>query len=275
MSTAYDTPLSDVTKTGSTFNPPLWSAKGRMGRLRYLGHTAWTTILIMLIGVIGAVAMGLEEGPSFDMVLGVLGLATLIIRVVFAIKRVHDIEWPGISAAICVIPLINLLLVFWPGTKGANRYGPPPGPNNGLIIAGALLLPLVFIGGMMAAIAVPAYNDYTARAQVGEAFVMTSSAKMTLVQHYQTSAAWPDENTLADLGLDQTIRGKYAAMSVEADTGVINCRMHADGSVASSVAGGTIRFRPVVTDSFTFQCSSPDIGPRFLPNSCRGQDARD
>lgn len=271
MTSAYDTPSSDVTQSYETHNPPLFSASGRMGRLRYLAHSMWVTMLIMAVAILLGVFTGIEEGSGLDLVLTIASLGALVIQILFAIKRVHDMNWPGLAAVITVVPLVNFLLLLWPGTKGPNKYGLPPGPNTGGIIAGALIIPFIFIFGVLAGIAVPAYNDYTARAQVGDVFAMTSGTKTAIAQHYQTNYEWPDEFELAGLGLDQPIQGQFAVANVQPGSGVIVVTMLDDGSVAGSVAGGTIRFSPTVEAQFVFECTSPDIVQKFLPKSCRGQ----
>ena len=64
-----------------------------------------------------------------------------------------------------LIPLVPLIFWFIPGTKGSNDFGPPPPPNRGSGIVVALLLVLVIVIGILAAIAIPAYQDYVERAK--------------------------------------------------------------------------------------------------------------
>ena len=71
-----------------------------------------------------------------------------------------------------LIPLLGMIWgfiwLFGRGTPHANRYGPPPPPNSlGVKILGTVL-PINFIVGILAAIALPAYSDYVKRAQAAQ-----------------------------------------------------------------------------------------------------------
>jgi len=60
---------------------------------------------------------------------------------------------------------LNLVFWFIPGTDGPNRYGAPPPPNTTLAVVAAVIVPMLFVVGILAAIAIPAYQDYVKRAQ--------------------------------------------------------------------------------------------------------------
>ena len=49
-----------------------------------------------------------------------------------------------------------------------NKYGLPPAPNSVLVVIGSLAMPLVAVLGIVAAIAIPAYQDYVQRAEAAE-----------------------------------------------------------------------------------------------------------
>lgn len=146
------------------------SASGRLGRLRYIAYSIGLTLLIyLLMGLLIAVAAQLPEPVNgfATIALVVLGYgALLIISVLLTIQRCHDFNSTGWLSLLLLIPLVPLIFWFIPGTDGRNNYGPPPPPNSksmGIIV---VVLFLVFIVlGILAAIAVPAYQDYVERAK--------------------------------------------------------------------------------------------------------------
>ena len=95
------------------------------------------------------------------------------ISVVLARRRLHDLGKNGWLSVLILIPLIGLFfwlwMVFGPGDAQSNEYGPPPGPNTtGVIILGWALPVIVFLGGILAAISIPAYQDYVNKARAAQ-----------------------------------------------------------------------------------------------------------
>ncbi len=76
------------------------------------------------------------------------------------------------------------------------------------------LMIVVAIIGILAAVAIPAYSDYTARAQVSEAVQISSSFRTGLSEYYQNKSVWPFNLT----AVGSTTAGKYVA-SVAITTG--------------------------------------------------------
>jgi hypothetical protein len=71
----------------------------------------------------------------------------------------------GWFALLGLLPLVNLAFWFIPGTDGANRYGARTPPNGIGVLIGVWLVPALFIGAILAAVAIPAYQDYAKRAE--------------------------------------------------------------------------------------------------------------
>ncbi|RZA13849.1 MAG: pilin [Proteobacteria bacterium] len=133
------------------------------------------------------------------------------------------------------------------------------------------LMIVVAIIGILAAVALPAYQDYTARAQVSEAFTMTSGTKATISEYGQTNGAYPGTGT-SPTNAALAVAGKFADSAVTADTGVITITMKAAGVAATGVAGKTIILTPPALStnptSFQFACTSTTMLAKYLPKTC-------
>ena len=135
------------------------------------------------------------------------------------------------------------------------------------------LMIVVAIIGILAAIALPAYQDYTARAQVSEAFTSTAGLRTTISEFAQTNGAYPGTDT-NPTAASLTVSGNYSSAAVTADTGVIIITMAGAGVAAAGVATGTITLTPPVlatnaTGLFEFTCTST-LNNKFLPATCTG-----
>ncbi len=144
----------------------VFSAQGRLGRVRYIGYMAGITILIGIVGF-GLAAVAAAGGQAgVAIAVGVVTYVTIIVvQFLLTIQRAHDFDTTGWLSLLLLVPLVALIFWFIPGSKDENRYGLPPPPNTAGAIALACILPVVFVLGIVAAIAVPAYQDYVERAR--------------------------------------------------------------------------------------------------------------
>ena len=162
--------VADVYDNESGVQPvKLFSAKGRIGRLRYLAYGLAGYLLMLLIAIaFGAVAGALGKG-SAAATLGLLAtIPYFIFIILLTIQRSHDMDWTGWSAILAFIPLVGLIWIFNAGSKGGNRFGAPPPPNTTLVKIGGLAFPFIMVVGIIAAVALPAYQDYTKRAKAAQ-----------------------------------------------------------------------------------------------------------
>ena len=148
------------------------SSKGRLGRLRYFSYSFGISIAGMVVfGLIAALLSMLPSSvQSFAMgALMIPGYLVLtVVLVMLGIQRLHDIGKSGWYYLLMIIPILgvaaSLWMMFWPGSKVANAYGPPPPPTKSGLLWVIIILGMVVMLGIIAAIAIPAYSDFVARA---------------------------------------------------------------------------------------------------------------
>ncbi|HFA5617117.1 TPA: pilin, partial [Neisseria gonorrhoeae] len=91
------------------------------------------------------------------------------------------------------------------------------------------LMIVIAIVGILAAVALPAYQDYTARAQVSEAILLAEGQKSAVTEYYLNHGIWPANNTSAGVASPPTdIKGKYV-QSVTVTNGVVTAQMNPSG----------------------------------------------
>ncbi|XHS77905.1 DUF805 domain-containing protein [Burkholderiaceae bacterium UC74_6] len=151
----YAAPTAEVADMGTSATGELnmFSSEGRIGRLRFLAYSTGSAFLAKLLAAfLGPVSI-------------IIAIVYLWFAVITGIKRCHDTGASGWWSILTIIPLVSFIWAFIPGDKGENRFGPPPPPNTlGVRILG-LILPAVFIIGIVAAIAIPQYKAYTDKAR--------------------------------------------------------------------------------------------------------------
>lgn len=163
----YATPLAAVAETLPEFGElEVFSIEGRIGRLRYL---AWSLVLMAAaLALFGVASMGYAISEIVGgILLAIVGIGLAVVSVQIGVQRLHDIGWSGWLWLLNLVPVVGgvfaLLLLVVPGTSGANRFGPPAPPNSRAVKLLALLWLLVPVLGILAAIALPAYQDYVSR----------------------------------------------------------------------------------------------------------------
>ncbi|ENW3818895.1 prepilin-type N-terminal cleavage/methylation domain-containing protein, partial [Neisseria gonorrhoeae] len=86
------------------------------------------------------------------------------------------------------------------------------------------LMIVIAIVGILAAVALPAYQDYTARAQVSEAILLAEGQKSAVTEYYLNNGIWPENNGDAGVASSSSIKGKYVK-SVTVAKGVVTATM--------------------------------------------------
>jgi len=147
-----------------------FSMSGRLGRIRYLAYSIGYGLLFYLVPlfVLGMIlgAMGMTEDATAVLVITGVSYALAIgAGLVLARRRAHDFDRSGWFGLLSLVPLVNFIFLFMPGTDGENRYGKRTPPNRrGVVTLVVGVLVLIPVIGILAAIAIPAYQEYVNRA---------------------------------------------------------------------------------------------------------------
>ena len=130
------------------------------------------------------------------------------------------------------------------------------------------LMIVVAIIAILAAIALPAYQDYLARSQVSEAMSLTSGARTAVAEEYANSGTFTGiDNTAAGLAGASSITGTYVA-SVTVSGGKITAAFNAEAS--DKIEKGTFVLSPADQGgSISWSCTGSTVDNKYLPSSCR------
>lgn len=166
----YSTPKAQVATTSHQYGELRpFGVTGRIGRVRYLAWSAVLMFAAVALYLISALFLALVPWLGGLLVTAVV-IGALVVSVQIGVQRLHDMGWSGWLWLLNLVPLVGsvfaILMLVVPGNQDANQYGAPPPPNSTavkVLAFGWLVIP-VFIG-ILAAIAVPAYQDYVERAQ--------------------------------------------------------------------------------------------------------------
>ena len=162
QSNPYSAPtaaVSDIQNDDGFGDLKIFTAKGRIGRIRYLMYTMGVSLVGMFLAAI--LMLIPVVGPFLAIALYV---GILVVSIFLTIQRSHDFNATGWMSLVLLIPLVSLIFYFIPGTKGSNNYGLQPPPNSKAIKITAFLLLAIFVIGIVAAIALPAIDSYMMKA---------------------------------------------------------------------------------------------------------------
>jgi uncharacterized membrane protein YhaH (DUF805 family) len=162
MQNPYGAPRAMVGDAAEEFQEvKILAVSGRIGRARYVVYS----IVLSLLLVMPAVALVPVLGAFGVVLLAVAYIAMFVLQIMLTIQRSHDFNMSGWFSLLMFVPLLNLLFWFVPGTDGGNRFGAKTPPNSTLVLLGVWIVPAIFVIGIVAAVSIPAYQDYVKRAQ--------------------------------------------------------------------------------------------------------------
>lgn len=220
---------------------------------------------------------------------GPLGAETL--REYFAAERIHrdtlvwregQAEWRpleqlsselGIDPAVLYAAAAPAAPPPLPPTASTQRApltsgGPPKRGMSGcliaLIVVAVLAVPMI---GILAAIAIPAYNDYTLRTKVAESALSAEPLKLAVAEFHARQQACPDNDSAGFKPAEAYADARVASITVgtfENDRCGIELRLRGIGS--DKIDGKALWWEH---DGNAWHCSS-EIDDRYLPQFCRG-----
>jgi type IV pilus assembly protein PilA len=148
------------------------------------------------------------------------------------------------------------------------------------------LMIVVAIIGILAAIAIPAYQDYVIRSQVSEGLTMAASAKASVSEFYANRGQWPSDNSAAGLGSSSTIQGNYVSSIAVGGGGItVTYGNKANDKIQNATIGlspgasvnGDVIWRcgnaadpsGWGTDLGTPGVTSASLANKYMPSNCR------
>ena len=146
------------------------------------------------------------------------------------------------------------------------------------------LMIVVAIIGILAAVALPAYQDYTVRAKNSEVILAASSCRTSITEVIQSASTLP---TGGNWGCEASAASSQYVAKVETDdTGRILVTSQGIKNMTNGTAtGGAVSLKPFLADGSTVPTAGSTVGKwtcgatahgttvdaKFLPGSCRGQ----
>jgi uncharacterized RDD family membrane protein YckC/Tfp pilus assembly major pilin PilA len=219
------------------------------------------------------IGFGRATGRFFAAILSALLLGIGYLMAAFTVRKqaLHDL-------------IAGTLVVTRDATPAAVAAGLAPPRVSGGLVAAAVLVGLIPVAGVLAAIAIPAYQDYMLRSQVGEGLVEASAYKMAVME---AIADGHDPSTIdnAMLGLTDTPTSHYLT-SIDVEGAAI--QLTYGGEAGSALQQRMLTLAPglMSTGEVVWACGYADmpagaapllddyteynsVEPKYLPYQCR------
>ncbi len=130
------------------------------------------------------------------------------------------------------------------------------------------IMATVAIISILAAVAIPAYNDYLAKSKTAEISLLLITVKKAVIDYYAYHGKFPINNQAA--GIPESITGNYVS-DIKINSGIIEVILR--NNLESQIAGGVLNLQPVITDNslaniMNWTCNST-LDNRYLSKYCR------
>lgn len=138
------------------------------------------------------------------------------------------------------------------------------------------LMIVVAIIGILAAVALPAYQDYTVRAKMSEALLAGSAGKTTIAEFFQNKGYMPASGTSVSWqGITTNKVASTDYTNKSATEGIITITLQGGGAVHKDVDSKTVDMTGSgnsTTGIINWTCTSGatnGVNPKYLPSSCK------
>jgi Tfp pilus assembly major pilin PilA len=179
----------------------------------------------------------------------------------------------GIDIDISKLPSAQDLQLPPSGSYGIQWFASPERvgleivfENNPLEFLAAQDMSSVMVIGILAAIAIPAYQDYTLRAQVSSTLAHAEPAKRWVEAFWLENKRFPNSADIAKFDFNRLRGGNISRVVMLPDTGAIVITMGGN----ATFKGKRILLKPAATqDGLQWSCKS-ELADKYMPMSCRG-----
>jgi type IV pilus assembly protein PilA len=137
------------------------------------------------------------------------------------------------------------------------------------------LMIVVAIIAILAAIAIPAYQNYLIRSQVSEGTTLADGAETAVAEFYSNYGKYPPSNASAGIASPNSITGKYVtSLTVQGGQGGVLDMVFGPAANAK-ISTKTLELSPIASENgdihWTCQTAGTTIDAQYLPSSCRKQ----
>jgi len=127
------------------------------------------------------------------------------------------------------------------------------------------LMIVVAIIGILAAVAIPAYQDYTVRAKVTEGLSLATSGKTAIGEYFASNGTLPADNAAAGLAASTSLRGNSVRSVAVSASGLLTITFS-----GQPINSSTMLLRPTAADGgINWSCTSGTLVDKYRPSSCR------